>query len=66
MKIKLGFKKYVEEEFELPEKFEFILTKHEDEYTEDEWSLYYEDDFSDWVAEVTGIDPDYDDYDIID
>lgn len=65
MKITLGFKKYVEEEFELPEKFEFILTKDSDDYTKEEWDLYYED-FNDWTAEVTGSDPGWDDVTIVD
>lgn len=62
MKIKLGF--YVEEEFELPEKFEFIFTKEEDDYTDEEWVLYWEE-FNKWKGEVTGLDGEYDNIEVI-
>lgn len=52
MKIKLGFNKYVEEDFELPKKFEIILTKDENDYTDEEWDL--NEEFNDWLHSITG------------
>ena len=56
MKVMLGYNKRVVEEFDLPEKFEFLFNKNLDEqdYTNEQCNL--EDEYFDWKYKVTGAD----------
>ena len=57
MKVTLGFVKYVEEDFDLPEKFEFIFDDNlsDDDWTEEQWDIFY-DEYPKWKDKVTGCD----------
>ena len=53
MKVKIGYTKYVEEEFELPKKFQFRFTKDEDDYTDKEWDIIENGEFDSWLRSNT-------------
>jgi hypothetical protein len=64
MKVVLGFSEYVEKEFELPKKFEFLFDENLDEenYTDEQWDL--QEEFCCWTYETTHC-CEYDEVDII-
>lgn len=51
MKVELGYPTYVTKWVDLPEKFNFIFQKDEDDFTPEEYDLYWED-FQNWKCDV--------------
>lgn len=65
MKVVLGFLDYVEKEFELPKKFEFLFDENLDEenYTDEQLDL--QEEFYSWKYATTNCCENYDEVDII-